>query len=251
MKTKNTLFLALISILMLIPVFGVSATSPNDRSEKVRVQQMSEVVEDEEQSIGDYVREKTKNINSENAAKRVQIKAEVTMRVRERLQFMIQNAVKRYERVITQIRNSNLEEDEKEKAIAQIEVQIEKLNLLSEELEEVTDVSQLKAALQKVRTGYKASLGLVRQSIKGVYEDRLTKVVERLEDAHKKLSEQVMTLEENESKEELTLKLDEAQEKINMAKENIEANDLFVAKEYLSEAREILLQILITIKANN
>ena len=236
---------------MLIPVFGVSATSPNDRSEKVRVQQMSEVVEDEEQSIGDYVREKTKNINSENAAKRVQIKAEVTMRVRERLQFMIQNAVKRYERVITQIRNSNLEEDEKEKAIAQIEVQIEKLNLLSEELEEVTDVSQLKAALQKVRTGYKASLGLVRQSIKGVYEDRLTKVVERLEDAHKKLSEQVMTLEENESKEELTLKLDEAQEKINMAKENIEANDLFVAKEYLSEAREILLQILITIKANN
>jgi hypothetical protein len=253
MKRLTIVLTTLFMCLMLVPMVTVLAVPATERANRVTTQESTEetvdgVDEVEEESIGSYVREKVKNLKNENAATRVQVKAEITIKVRERLEKMIQNAVQRYEKVKTQVENSDLTEEEKDVILGQLDEQIAKLNLLAAEVEGVTDVAELKAALQKVRTGYKASLGLVRQSIKGVYEDRLTKISEQIEVPYTKISERVETLEEGDLKEELRQQLAEARGYIDSAMESMEAGNLFEAKEYLVSAKEALKQVVLMLK---
>lgn len=255
MKRLTIVLTTLFMCLMLVPMVTVLAVvSPNEKANRVTTQELTEetvdgVEEVEEETIGSYVREKIKNLKNENAATRVKVKAEITIRVRERLEKMIQNAVQRYEKVKTQVENSDLTEEEKDVILGQLDEQIAKLNLLATEVEGVTDVAELKAALQKVRTGYKASLGLVRQSIKGVYEDRLTKISEQIEIPYTKLSERVEALEEGDLKVELTQQLAEARGYIDSAMESMESGNLFEAKEYLVSAKEALKQVVLMLKS--
>lgn len=254
MKKLTIVLTTLFTCLMLLPMVTVLAVPANERANRVTTQESTEetvdgVGEAKEESIGDFVRGKTKNLKNEDAATRVKVKAEITVRVRERLEKMIQNAVQRYEKVKTQVTNSDLTEEEKDVILGQLDKQIAKLNILATEVGDVTDVAELKASLQKVRTGYKASLGLVRQSIRGVYEDRLTKISEQIEVPYTKISERVESLEEGGLKEELRQQLVEARGYIDSAMESMESGNLFEVKEYLVSAKEALKQVVLMLKS--
>jgi chemotaxis regulatin CheY-phosphate phosphatase CheZ len=195
------------------------------------------------ENMSSYVRTQAQEMKKLNEEKKVQKRAEVTARVKERLQFVVQNAIKRYERVITQVNNSNIDEEKKPEIISQIEAQIEKLNALLVELENVNDITELKNVMKQVRASHSASLGLVRQSISGVYEDRLNKVVEKMNIAVERVSGRVEAMEDGERKDYLKTQVAEAQELIGESLTSIESGNLMEAKENLLAARIILIQI--------
>lgn len=199
---------------------------------------------DDSNNLGNYLKNKGQEMKLQNEQKKDQVRAEVTERVKERLQFVIQNAVNRYERVKAQVNNSNLTEEEKLEINNQIDAQIEKLDVLLAELDQIEDIAELKSVMKQVRSGFKISLGVVRQSVKGVYENRLTDVVERINVAFGRVSERVESLEEGDRKELLRERIAVVQELINEAVASIESGNLMEAQENLVLARTELREII-------
>lgn len=255
-KTAKIIVFILMIAIFLLPLMALASSpeegSRREQKERRELREENRTKEkEEEQKIGDYVKERTKNIKEKDAAERAKIRAEVTLKIQERLKAVIEKAIKRYEKVKIQIQNSNLSEEEKNKVTVQLDEQIVKLNLLLVEVDGIENVNELRTTIKRVRADFKVSLGLVRQSIKGVLEDRLNEIVEKLERAHTRSSEVVAGLPEGAQKEELKILLKEAETQIEVAKNYINMGSFFEARESLGLARESLSEVALSINDLN
>jgi hypothetical protein len=102
--------------------------------------------------------------------------------------------------------------------------------------------------MTKLKTRFKYSLGLVRQSIKGVYEDRLSNIAEKIQIPYEKILKQVELLSDSDEKDNLLTELSTANSLIVSAQSKIESGELDLAKADLISARAILVSVVTSLK---
>jgi len=240
MKVKILSMIVLALFLVITP-----ATLAANRGESTKTQDSKEK---KFQSTGEYVRDRVRLMNDPDKEKKEKAQEEAIIRLKERGNHAIQMAISRYERVRIQANNSNLTEEEKTKIEEVINAQIQSLADLRIELEATESFEETKAIIKKIRTGFKYSLGLVRQSVKGVYEDRLNNIIEKIQTSYQKISERVDSLEDSELKEALLAELSVANALIVSAQEKISAGNLVGARADLVSAREVLVSVVVKLK---
>jgi hypothetical protein len=227
---------------IILPVGAAQVRSQNVGTDTVIGEdgQVNEVTE----RTGDYVRNKIEEMKALQEAQKAAAKEEVLEKVRKRVVAMIENAVRRYEKVQTQVTNAEgLTEEEKTGIQEKITAQLEVMTNLKATVEEAETVAELKEAMTQVKSRFKLSLGLVRQAVSGVYGDRLDNILTKISGVYDKLNTKVEALADGEEKTELQALLSEAQVSLSGAKTYIDANDFIKAKGNLTNAHENLTEV--------
>jgi hypothetical protein len=240
-KLKYILPVLVLALFLAVPVGAARVRSQTGTGEVIGEDgQVGEVVE----STKEYIQKRVEEMKAMKEADRAAAKEASLARIKTRVEAMIANAVRRYERVLTQVEKAEgLSEVEKAAVSEKISAQIDAMNTLQGQVAEATTVEELKSIMVQVKSKFKFSLGLVRQAISGVYEDRLGNVAEKLVNVYTKLFEKVSALSDGEEKEELSALLAETQTLLTEAEANIEAGEFVVAKDNLVKAHENLQDV--------
>ncbi len=239
-KTISALSVAMFVLTMTPAVFAA-----NDR-EPVRAQVGQNTVVE---STGEYIKNRVRTLENETEeGEKTRIREEVVARVKNKAELAIQAAVNRYNKVKNQVQNSNLTDEEKAAVGATIDAQVQALNTLKNEVQVAKSVEEVKNVMTKLKTRFKYSLGLVRQSIKGVYEDRLSNIAEKIQIPYEKILKQVELLSDSDEKDNLLTELSTANSLIVSAQSKIESGELDLAKADLISARAILVSAVTSLK---
>lgn len=234
-KKKYILLSAVLTLLFVAPAYAAQTQKPSTRAEEARVAA---------ESVGEYVQSRVQEMKQMRDAEKAAATEKVLERVRDKVRAMIENAVRRYERVEIQVENAKgLTTEEKSEMAEKISAQIEAMNTLKAEVQEAETVTELREVMSQVRSRFKLSLGLVRQAVSGVYEDRLEKVSARLGSVYENLTEKVDELDEGEEKQGLQSILAEAQVALADAEANIAEKEFVLAKQNLTTAHENLKKV--------
>jgi uncharacterized protein YqgV (UPF0045/DUF77 family) len=238
-KTKWLTAGLMLTFVLAIPVSAAQMRVQNAKAEEAVV--ATDATEDVTEKTSEYVKSRIEEMKEMKAAAKVTATEAVVERVRARVEAMIQRAVQRYEKVQTQVRTAEgLTSEEKTAIEAKVTAQIEAMNTLRIQVQAADTAEELKNVMTQVKTRFKFSLGLMRQTVSGVFEDRLNVVLTKLTDVYTRLSEKVALLPVGDGKTELSALLAEAQASLSEAKVNIDADDLTSAKEDLLAARDNL-----------
>jgi hypothetical protein len=235
---KRTTYLTVLALLVL----SVSPTAFAVNNKDLARAEVSDSATVE--STGDFVKSRARLLEDQTEeGEKTKLREEIVEKVKTKAELAIQAAVNRYNRVRTQVQNSNLTDEEKSAINATLDAQIQALNTLRNEVQVAQDVDEVKNVMTKLKTQYKYSLGLVRQAIKGVYEDRLSNIAEKIQIPYEKLLERVGALQDSGVKTDLLSKLTAVNDLIVSAQDKIIAGELDSAKDDLASARTILVSV--------
>ncbi len=254
MKKANILLTALLISLFAVSTYmAVNAAPSNFRMSEVETSNDSTITsnneqDDEVESTGEYVKKRNREMENSTDTEKEKKRAEIAERVQEKSMHAMQNAIKRYERVKTQVQNSNLSETEKADIVAKLDTQISSMNALKIQIENAKTYDEVKNIMTQLKTRFKYSLGVVRQSIKGVFEDRLENILEKITTVYTRTSEKVDALPKSETKDDLSASLSQIQDLLVSAKTNIENNNPTQTKKDLTDARELLVNVVKSLK---
>ncbi|MDD3481127.1 MAG: hypothetical protein PHW75_02810 [Patescibacteria group bacterium] len=241
MKKLSIAIIAILLGLAFLPVFS----TVNAQQVRNQVVEVEEETEDETDTTGTEVKTRVRvseedSNASDNATK---TREEAIERIKEKAENAIANAVRRYERVKTQVQNCNLTDEEKTQIVEKIDTQITAMNTLTNQVQVAQTADEVKNVMTQLKTRFKFSLGVVRQAVKGVYEDRLTNVSEKINAVYEKIEARVTALPEGDEKDDLVSLLSEAKILIESADAKLAASDLVGAKEDYVDAHAVLHEI--------
>lgn len=239
-KIKYLTLLLALTFVLAIPVSAAQIRVQNAKAEEAS----TTVSTDATEKTSDYVKARIQELKDAKDTAKAELSATLMANIQTRVEAMIQNAVRRYERVQTQIQNAEgLTDAEKAELQTKVTAQIEAMNTLRTQVQAATTTTELKNVMTQVKTRFKLSLGLMRQAVSGVFEDRLNTALTKLTDVYTRLDEKVTALPDGDEKTELSALLAEAQSLLSEAKVNIDGGELETAKENLMDARDNLHEV--------
>lgn len=234
----------LLAILALAFVFAVPVYAAQTKNQNANARAAEQAEAPVYNGVAGYVRNELESMGTKSASEKEAATEAILERLRERVEAMVQNAIRRYEQVQTQVKNAEgLTDAEKEAVQARIMTQIQAMNTIRTQLREADTVQEMKQVMAQVKTRFKFSLGEVRQAVKGVFKARLEKILTNLTTVYGKLETKVSALSDGDTKTELEALLAEAQASLTSAKTNIEAGELEAAKADLVNAHKVLVEV--------
>jgi len=241
MNKKLLLIPAFVMILALVPASSSALKS------QARVQVVPETEEQETPPEGTNLNNGVKAQVSEDEEIEdvTKNKEEKIERIAQKALHAIDSAIRRYERVRLQVEKSSLKEGQKEQVLATVEAQIQSMNTLRNQVKIAETAEEVKNVMTQLQTKFRYSLGLVRQAVKGVYEDRLENISEKINLVYEKIASKVSELSESDSKDELMALLAEARILIDSADAKLESGDLEGAASDYQSAHSTLHEIVV------
>lgn len=248
MKKLSISLVVVLLALAVVPVFSV-VSAQQVRNQAVEVEEDADTSDDTVTGTEEKNRVRVSEDDSNASENAVKSREEATLRIKEKVENAIANAVRRYERVKTQVQNCNLTDEEKTAILEKVEAQITAMNTLENQVKVAETAEEVKNVMTQLRTRFKYSLGVVRQAVKGVYEDRLTNVSEKINSVYEKIEARVEALPDGGEKDDLTALLSEAKVLIDSADAKLAEGDLVGAKEDYIDAHAVLHEIVETLNS--